>query len=410
MGKLSDLWKYDPASGNWTWVNGSSESYEAATYGTLGEAAVSNTPGARGWAASWVDLSGNFWFFGGATATGTSNANNDLWKFSPTTHMWTWMSGSNTSNAVANYGTACVEAAANVPGARMMSACCSDASGSLWLFGGQNSSLQSLNDLWKYDPLTGCWTWMTGSRTALAAGIYGPVGLFGPTYTPGARVYGIAGFDAAGKLCLFGGSGRAASTFGSLNDLWKYDPGSNNWAWMGGSSASNEPGTYGTIGAASATNMPGGRSGIRSLLPSGGSFLLFGGFGYGASGSGYLNDLWQINLNASAAEAPTVISGQTVGVRAVDITFSEAMKPAALAPGNYSLSGGGAGTLASGPASVTWISGNTYRLAWTSGDFGRGDITMAVSSSLQDVTGQSMGTPNTWGTYVPITVSRFVVE
>jgi len=34
-------------------------------YGTLGTGTTSTTPGARWGTGTWIDLKGNFWFFGG---------------------------------------------------------------------------------------------------------------------------------------------------------------------------------------------------------------------------------------------------------------------------------------------------------------------------------------------------------
>jgi len=60
--------------------------------------------------------------------------------------MWTWMKGDNTPNIAGVYGTQGVANIANKPGGRSLSTSWTDASGNLWLFGGNN-----FNDLWKYD-------------------------------------------------------------------------------------------------------------------------------------------------------------------------------------------------------------------------------------------------------------------
>jgi len=39
--------------------------FQLGTYGTLGLAAPGNVPGAREWAAGWIDQAGNLWPFGG---------------------------------------------------------------------------------------------------------------------------------------------------------------------------------------------------------------------------------------------------------------------------------------------------------------------------------------------------------
>ena len=90
-----------------------------------------------------------------------------------TANEWTWMSGSNTVNAVGIYGSQGLASASNVPGARSYSAGWTDSSGNLWLFGGWGFATNgavgatgSLNDLWEFTPSTKEWTWVGGSNTA----------------------------------------------------------------------------------------------------------------------------------------------------------------------------------------------------------------------------------------------------
>jgi hypothetical protein len=81
-GELNDLWKY--SSGQWTWVGGSNLGGQVGTYGTKGTAAATNQPGSREAAMSWVDVSGNFWMFGGESQSGVANGKlNDLWLYQP---------------------------------------------------------------------------------------------------------------------------------------------------------------------------------------------------------------------------------------------------------------------------------------------------------------------------------------
>jgi N-acetylneuraminic acid mutarotase len=66
------------------------------------------------------------------------------------------------------------------------------------------------------------------------------------------------------------------------------------WTWEKGSNTAHASGVYGTLAAASATNVPGARISASSWTDSSGNFWLFGGVGYDStSGTGYLNDLWQ---------------------------------------------------------------------------------------------------------------------
>jgi N-acetylneuraminic acid mutarotase len=293
---FNDLWKYDPATLEWTWVSGSNTVNQAGVYGTQGTADPSNVPGARADAVSWIDASGKLWLFGGL---GPYDYLNDLWKYDPTTLEWTWVSGSNTVNQAGVYGTQGTADPSNVPGARADAVSWIDASGKLWLFGGNGydsaSGWGSLNDLWKYDPTTLEWTWVSGSNAADQAGIYGTQGTADPSNVPGARFAAVSWIDASGKLWLFGGLGYYSTTVSvGLNDLWKYDPTTLEWTWVSGSNTGNQAGTYGTQGTADPSNVPGARCCPVSWIDAQGKLWLFGGSGYDSGGyNTYLNDLWK---------------------------------------------------------------------------------------------------------------------
>ena len=243
-GYFNDLWRYHPASNQWTWVSGSNTDGAIGAYGTQGVGAAGNVPGARYGAVAWIDGVGNLWLFGGLgfDSAGTPSRLNDLWRYSPGSGLWTWVSGSNLIDAPGVYGTLGVAAASNVPGARQGSISWIDSAGSLWLFGGQgyDSAGQSgeLNDLWRYSPSSGQWTWVAGSNSRSAPGVFGTQGVATAGNVPGARDRSASWIDGAGDFWLFGGIGYDASGIsGDLNDLWRYSPASNQWTWVSGSTA-----------------------------------------------------------------------------------------------------------------------------------------------------------------------------
>ncbi len=307
-GSLNDLWKYDIQTGLWTWVSGSNTKNARGTYGTLGTPASGNIPGARKDSISWTDASGNLWLFGGngLVPSGAAIAGplNDLWKYDIQTGFWTWVGGSNTKNATGTYGTLGTPASGNIPGARSGSISWADASGNLWLFGGNgigssSGSANDLNDLWKYDIQTGFWTWVGGSNTTQANGIYGTLGTPAPGNIPGARNFSISWADASGNLWLFGGNGfDSSSSFASqLNDLWKYDIQTGFWTWVGGSDTGDATSTYGTLGTPASGNIPGARNSSISWADASGNLWLFGGLGFDSDNLlGDLNDLWKYDI------------------------------------------------------------------------------------------------------------------
>jgi len=209
---------------------------------------------------------------------------------------WAWQAGFKTADQIGVYGTMGVAAPGNTPGGRQYPATWTDASGNLWLFGGyghdSGGNLLPFNDLWKFSG--GQWTWISGPMLAGANGVYGTLGVASPNNIPGARFEPASWTDSAGNLWMFGGNGfDSVGNESPMNDLWKYSAGE--WTWMGGSSIGLQQGVYGTLGVASASNMPGGRSGTVIWLDASGNLWLFGGLGYDEFNpvNGELSDLWK---------------------------------------------------------------------------------------------------------------------
>jgi N-acetylneuraminic acid mutarotase len=326
---LNDLWKFDVSSHLWTWMSGNDTETtqvdggagQPGVYGRLGVPAAGNVPGSRGQGMAWTDKSGNFWLFGGNgyASNGPGGPLNDLWEFSLSTGQWTWMGGSNmdfsSGGGYGVYGTPGTPAAGNIPGDRMNSYTWTDAAGNFWLFGGEGVGAGgdggTLNDVWKFNPLTNQWTWMKGQSTIPAQpvgtysgvpvgpeGVYGMLAVAATANTPGGREGGVTWVDRAGNLWLSGGEGSdGKGDSGGLNDIWVFNPVDDEWAWMGGSDTalpnSGYAGLYGTLGRASAGNLPGTRTGAIGWSNTSGDFLLFGGEGDDSTGTqGLLNDLW----------------------------------------------------------------------------------------------------------------------
>jgi N-acetylneuraminic acid mutarotase len=300
-GSLNDLWEYSPGTGQWTWVTGANTANASGVYGTQGTAAAGSVPGARYAASSWIDTAGNMWLFGGYgyDSTGAVGRLNDLWRYTPSTRLWTWISGGAGDNAIGVYGTQGTAAAGSVPGARESAISWTDTAGNLWLFGGvgydSTGAVGDLSDLWQYSPDTGLWTWVSGGSVDNASGIYGTLGTAAAGNLPGARQAANAWIDSSNNLWLFGGYGYdSAGHLGYLNDLWQFNPGTAMWTWINGANTDDGVGVYGTQGTAASGNTPGGRQAASSWTDSSGNFWLFGGAGYASSGGvGSLNDLWE---------------------------------------------------------------------------------------------------------------------
>ena len=293
--------------GEWAWMGGSSQENQPGLYGGLGNPSKSSIPGARNNASSWTDQSGNLWLFGGYgyDANGTHGNLNDLWEFNPAAAEWTWAGGSSTVPCTTFlqvktclgqpgvYGTLGTASSANIPGGRSGSVSWTDSGGDRWLFGGfgVDSSGQpgDLNDLWKFDPVALTWTWMGGSNQRTQPGVYGSLSVPAAGNIPGSRDGAAAWTDNQGMFWLFGGTSLdVAANSTTFNDLWRFNPTTRQWTWMGGSNSVNvlvgsQPAVYGTLGVPGAGNNPGSLTGAASWTDSSGDFWLFGGARFGSS-------------------------------------------------------------------------------------------------------------------------------
>ena len=193
---MSDSWKFDVDTNEWTWVSGSNlvNRHLAGVYGTKGQSAANTTPGDREAFAAWRDNYGYLWLFGGMgyDSSGTYGLLNDLWKFNGS--VWEWVSGAKTVSQAGTYGTEGTANSDNTPGSHCSDSCID--SNTLWLFGGsgydQFGSDGNLNDLWKFSDITpegvqlrifcGADEIASDQTTAVVLGI-APVSIAGPSKT-----------------------------------------------------------------------------------------------------------------------------------------------------------------------------------------------------------------------------------
>ncbi|MBL7698186.1 MAG: hypothetical protein JNK79_08515, partial [Chitinophagaceae bacterium] len=332
IGNLADLWKYDPAINQWTWISGTTNAFDEGEYGAEGVPDAGSRPPNLSSASAAVDINGNFWMVGGFTlqlfTDDVEFTTRTIWRYDPVAQLWTYF-GDNDLVAEAishfpNFGTKGVADPANLPPTRLAGGLWVDSSGHLYWFGGLEFyfvgagsddlrfETATRNDLWRYDTSTRIWTWINGNKEREAFGRYGTKGSPDPLNTPGARL-SFATFDMLdGKMMLFGGSGYSEDNSGSLNDLWSYDPSNNEWTWLSGSKSSNEGAVYGTKGTPDSLNHPGAASELNSFTQhSENAIWIYGGGGFAAnasstSESGLLGDLWRYAIAQPAEDSVQV--------------------------------------------------------------------------------------------------------
>ena len=113
------------------------------------------------------------------------------------------------------------------------------------------------------------------------------------------------------------------------------------------------------------------------------------GFGVSAPGTG-TSVAGGIGVAPTFALSNLIVAGGASGIT-VDAQFNEAMGADVTTAARYTLSGAGKGTLAAHPNTVTPVSGNKYRLAWTAGD-PVGTSTLTVASTAADLAGNPCAT------------------
>jgi hypothetical protein len=167
--------------------------------------------------------------------------------------------------------------------------------------------------------------------------VYGNIGKSASGNIPGGRHSASSWTDNNGNFWLFGGHGAdSKGDEGDLNDLWMFNPSTQEWTWMGGSNTVEKyivgqmgyigaKGVYGKLSVPASTNIPGGRSGASSWTDRDGNLWLFGGEGLDSVGKyGYLNDIWEYRFYQEpvSADIPTFSEpdGTYVSIQYIKIT------------------------------------------------------------------------------------------
>jgi len=333
----NDLWNYDPKTQTWDWVAGSNQNNQDGVYGVKNTPSADNTPGARYGSYSWTDKSGNFWLFGGSGQDNKTQLFNDLWKFDLATQQWVWVAGSNQVGQQSVYGTTVgVESASYTPGARFGGTYWSDESGNLWLFGGDsynpiNKVEYYRSDVWRFNTSTNKWALMSPVATASpqtksggTAAIFGSLNVEAAANTPPGLLGSVAWTDANGNAWIFGGTTYSAkqSTAYPQNALWKFNPTTLKWTWVGGSQTTGQASVAGDFGVENASYNPGARYYASSWTDASGNFWLIDGDNDPSNVNGVLTDIWRYNpiskkwalMGGSLETNQQVIYNATMGV------------------------------------------------------------------------------------------------
>ncbi len=148
------------------------------------------------------------------------------------------------------------------------------------------------------DILLDSWTWVAGSNLDDQFPTYGSKGEEAPGNVPGGRQSCATWIDDEENYWLFGGYGYdSIGSLGLLNDLWRFNTTSQQWAWISGSNLINQPSIFGAKGVFHTNNQPVCRYECTSFKDNDGHFWIFGG---STTGGAYRGDLWCFNTTLKA--------------------------------------------------------------------------------------------------------------
>jgi alpha-tubulin suppressor-like RCC1 family protein len=300
---LCDLWKFNPTNKRWTWVAGLNTTCTTGVYGTKSVGDVNNHPGGRLGSNMWTSTTSGtvfIWVFGGQTDSSTYY--NDLWKFNTVNYQWTWVNGNNTVNSSGIYGSLNVESGTGTPGSRSYASYTKDGSGNLWMFAGygrdSNKLLGRLNDLWKFNPTNGLWTWVSGSNLANQLNVFNRDRVTQPENMPSGN-WGSSMWNSGNYLWI--NTSDIAETNNNYNRqlLWRYDINTRLWTYQKGATSTYAPNmNFIYSNYRRSLNKIGYRTFAPAWVDSNGEGWIFGGYsGYysstGGSGCCYLTkSLW----------------------------------------------------------------------------------------------------------------------
>lgn len=320
-GIMSDLWRYDPNTNEWTWVKGSNLINQSAVYGIQGIPSISNSPGPRCETQSgWVDNANDLWLSGGNNSSSASNFLGDLWRYNIASNTWTWMKGPSAVNQPGNFGAMGIEDPANQPPPRWSYTKWKSNDGAFYTFAGL-SQIGTTNDTWRFNPATNNWTWISGNATA------NPPGNYNVTCSPNTNNFPPARYEnqtAQTVSCsdVFWTFGGRSFSLNNYNDLWIFNTKNLEWTWVSGNNVLNNLGSFGTQGVASPSNMISARFGVNMWTDSLNNVWIFGG----QNGTNYFNDLWRFQPDTSCFSAPLVASFQLLPPADSVICFGDTVK------------------------------------------------------------------------------------
>jgi len=210
-----NLWKYNIANNEWTWMSGFGNIANIPNFGTKGISSVNNCPPSiHENNCTWIDNDNdNLWFYGGLGGgeSFSDNYYNDLWRYNISNNEWTWIYGNATTNIPPNFGLKGISDILNNPGGRASYSAFKDQNNDLCFFGSgnnffnNNSFVVLLNDIWKYSINSNLWTWVNGDNIINGMGNYGSICNADINIAPRSRFENRASWSDSCGFWIYGG-------------------------------------------------------------------------------------------------------------------------------------------------------------------------------------------------------------
>lgn len=220
----NDVWVFNMTRRQWAWVQGSSSINQAGQYGSQGVPSGNNTPGSRAAARECflVPSEQSLYIFGGSgfDDSGSFGYLDDVWRLSLSDYTWTWVSGSNATNVVANYNASNGPLS---PGGRDLTSAgwsSTDMDG-FYIYGG-TSAVAVHSDVWLFSFANRAWRHLKGTdQSDLWPPAYQVQGVANETNTPATRT-GVTLWTFQYSLYLYGGA-LMHVTGQHYSDLWSFE-------------------------------------------------------------------------------------------------------------------------------------------------------------------------------------------
>eukprot|EP01122_Echinamoeba_exundans_P007864 TRINITY_DN2504_c0_g1_i1.p1 TRINITY_DN2504_c0_g1~~TRINITY_DN2504_c0_g1_i1.p1 ORF type:complete len:603 (+),score=76.23 TRINITY_DN2504_c0_g1_i1:1137-2945(+) len=243
----SDLWMFNPSTGYWTWVSGTTNTDTVGTYGSINTPSTGNHPGSRASAAAWYD-GGNLYIFGGTFLIRTSGGQevNNVMRYSIAANTWTWIAGTTVNRGAGSVGAKGAFSTSYYPSARAAGASGYDrANRQFWIYGGYTTTSAAMSDVWCFRLSDSAWAIMSAAQQDRLLPSFGPIGADSSSYSPGSASFAMGWFDSVDStFWVLGGYGwdTARSTYSHISSsLWRFRVSTDSWTIMAGSNVTMPP-------------------------------------------------------------------------------------------------------------------------------------------------------------------------